>query len=261
MKLNKKQLDHLEYLRNDIYKCKAKWPQFNILLKTIEEELIPEMNENSKILIQERAYFFGGYSLFSPLFSGCQCVTMDTINSTSTERFGAQTSWTTGDAFIKEFADFSSVPEKIIQLESETFDYIFIPNIIHHVKDQRGMMLEWKRLLKPGGKILVFEGLVRELHHVPDDFLRYTVYGLQNAMEEIGLKFIGYENGSGVFDVISYVWQQALDFLPPEVRKEKEKWFYETHYKELQTLDTMYKENLVKKEKQFPMSYVVWATK
>ena len=75
------------------------------------------------------------------------------------------------------------------------------------------------------------------------------------------LKFDSYKFGSGVFDVIAYVWQNAFEYLPDDLRKEKMEWFYHEHFPYLQEMDQKYRKNLIKPDKAFPMSYIVWAHK
>lgn len=260
MELTNEQKTHLEYLKTKVYKVQQKWPQFQIMIDVVLNELIPRLKKTDSILVQERCYFFGGYTLFSPLFTQANCITVDCINESHIENYGKQSSWIEDEGFIKLRPDHSCFPDKL-PLEDNSFDFVFVPNIIHHVKNQKGMMEEWFRVLKPGGKLLIFEGLVRELHHVPDDYLRYTPYGFKYCIEEVGFKYDSDSYGSGVFDVISYAWQQALDFLPSEIRKEKEEWFWKVHYPELQKLDKDYSVNLVNPKKSFPMSYTIWASK
>ena len=77
----------------------------------------------------------------------------------------------------------------------------------------------------------------------------------------IGIEYDGHELGTGVFDVIAYVWQNAFEYLPEDMRKEKMEWFYNEHFPYLQELDKKYRKNIVKPDKAFPMGYIVWAHK
>ncbi|OIB01469.1 hypothetical protein AK95_29035 [Paenibacillus sp. LC231] len=48
---------------------------------------------------------------------------------------------------------------KQISAQDETFDYIFIIAVLHHIADDqiKDYLLEFKRVLKPGGKVIVME--------------------------------------------------------------------------------------------------------
>lgn len=254
------QQKHRAFLENHIYHIHGKWPQFKIMFKAMDE-LLSAAHPSQKILLQERAYFFGGQSIFAPLLSHLNCTVIDSVNPSLAQRHGAQSSWVEHPDFIKNGPHLMADPAQLDMIPSGSQDWVFVPNIVHHIKNQQGMFDEWWRVLKPGGRLLVFEGLVRELHHVPDDYLRYTPYGFQAELEARGFRYDKHELGSGVFDVIAYSWQMALEYLPEEERLEKSRWLFEEHLPYLHTLDARYQKNLVKPDKQFPMSYVVWATK
>lgn len=251
---------HIEYLKDKFYQVDTKWPQFKILFETLGE-LMDSIALDQKVLILERAYFYGGWSLFAPIFHKQKVVGVDCVIDSSDERWGAQESWLEDDRCIKWRPDYINSISDLKDIESDSMDYVIVPNVVHHEKDQEKMFQEFSRVLKKGGRCLIFEGLVRELHHMPDDYIRYTHEGLKLMFERNGFSFDDYKFGSGVFDVIAYVWQNAFEYLPEDMRKEKMEWFYNEHYPYLQELDNKYKENIVKPDKAFPMSFIVWATK
>jgi SAM-dependent methyltransferase len=253
-------LNHIEFLKEKFYEVEAKWPQFKILFDSLED-LAKNTPPNKKVLILERAYFYGGWTLFSPIFHKQEVVSIDCVIDNQDDRWGAQESWLKDDRCIKWRPDFVNGISNLVDIESESIDYVIVPNVVHHEKNQEKMFLEFSRILRKGGKCLIFEGLVRELHHMPDDYVRYTHEGLKVMLEKSGLKFDNYKFGSGVFDVIAYVWQNAFEYLPENLRKEKMEWFYNEHFPYLQEMDQKYRENLVKPDKAFPMSYIVWAHK
>ena len=87
--------------------------------------------------------------------------------------------------------------------------------------------------MKPGGKVYVFEPLLRELHQIPDDYLRWTPFGMARALENAGLQPAPPALTGGPFEAIAYCWAQALEFLPDDKRAEMSAWFYDTHMSEL----------------------------
>jgi len=252
--------DHINFLREKFYKIDSKWKQFEVLFNSLEL-LSTTLPSDKKVLILERAYFYGGWTLFSPIFFKQKTISIDCFIDNQEENFGKQESWLDSDKVIKWRSDFINPAWNLKNIESNSIDVVIVPNVIHHIKEQTKMFDEFNRVLKRSGKCIIFEGLVREIHHLPDDYLRYTPEGVKNMFEKSGLNFHKLEIGSGIFDVISYVWQNALEFFPEELKKEKEKWFYENHYPELQALDKKYNMNLTNPEKSFPMSYVIWGQK
>ena len=258
--LRQSALDHINFLKEKFYQIETKWPQFGILFDALET-LASKTPPDKKVLILERAYFYGGWTLFSPIFHKQKVVSIDCAIENQEERWGAQESWLNDERCIKWRPDFINSISNLEDVESESMDYVVVPNVIHHERNQNEMFQEFCRVLKKGGRCLIFEGLVRELHHMPDDYVRYTHEGLRVMLEKNGLKFDSYELGTGVFDVIAYVWQNAFEYLPEELRREKIKWFYSEHYPYLQEMDKKYRENLVKPDKAFPMGFLVWAEK
>lgn len=252
--------EHIEFLKEKFYQVDTKWPQFGLLFDTLAT-LMDEIPSDKTVLILERAYFYGGWTLFAPMFHKQNIVAVDCVVDGSDARWGAQESWLEDDRCIKWRSDFVNGISDLKDIASESMDYVIVPNVVHHEKDQDNMFKEFTRVLKKGGKCLIFEGLVRELHHMPDDYVRYTHEGMRVMFEKHGLTFDEYELGTGVFDVIAYVWQNAFEYLPEELRKEKMDWFYKEHYPYLQELDKKYRKNLVKPDKAFPMGYIVWAHK
>tara|TARA_B110000008_G_C16913207_1_gene541558 strand:+ start:478 stop:1299 length:822 start_codon:yes stop_codon:yes gene_type:complete len=251
---------HLEFLKEKFYQVETKWPQFKILFDSLEE-LAKKMPHDKKVLILERAYFYGGWTLFSPIFHNQEVVSVDCVTDSHKNNWGVQESWLKDNRCLKWRSDFVSEISNLIDIESESMDYVIVPNVVHHEKNQDAMFREFTRVLRKGGRCFIFEGLVRELHQMPNDYIRYTHEGLKVMLEKHGLNFESYELGTGVFDVIAYVWQNAFEYLPENLRKEKMEWFYNEHFPELQEMDKKFKKNLVKPDKAFPMGYVVWANK
>lgn len=251
---------HLHHIKERVFCVTTKWPQFSVLFKALED-LRKRVKPNATVLNLERAYFYGGVALFAPLFSHVKCTSVDCVNASTTKRWGTNAAMVDHPDFIAWAPNHRCGIEEMTALASNSFDYVIVPNVVHHVRDQDGMFRELARVLKPGGELIVFEGLVRELHHVPDDYIRYTPMGFEYHFEKNGLKYLDVEHGSGVFDVISYAWQMALEYFPAEERKIRTEWFFNEEYPRLQELDQKYQKNIAKTDKAFPMTYVVRATK
>ncbi len=249
---------HLDFLKKSVYHTEGKWPQFRVLFQALERWLATNPS-GKRVLVLERAYFFGGHSLYGPLFADHHCTVVDCVNDSLAQRTGHQSSVVDHPDFIRMRAHHAADPGRLDFLPDASFDLVFPPNIVHHIRDQKGMFDQWARLLAPGGELMVFEGLVRELHHVPDDYLRYTPYGFQEELTRRGLQWEGAELGSGVFDVIAYAWQMALENFPEGEREQRSRWFFQEEFPRLMELERRYPKNLQKPDKAFPMSYVVRA--
>ncbi|MHB8831447.1 MAG: class I SAM-dependent methyltransferase [Patescibacteria group bacterium] len=78
-----------------------------------------------------------------------------------------------------------------------TFDVIICTQVLEHVPDPFSVMAEIARLLRSGGQLIISLPQANEIHEAPNDFYRYTKYGVQALADRCGLKV---EEISGVGD-------------------------------------------------------------
>jgi SAM-dependent methyltransferase len=246
---------HLEFLRERIYQTRTKWPHFEGMLSSFVE-LAETLAPNARVVDLERAYVYGGTCIFAPLFVRQRLIALDCVLPSARERYGYQADWTNDPRCILYPPDGISTIDAL-PLCNDSVDALLIPNIIHHVRDQDEMFAEFARVLSPTGKGYIFEALVRELHQVPDDYVRYTPFGFDSQLQKHGLKMTRWTPTTGVFDVIAYSWIQALDFLPEPEKEKMSSWFYESEFPRLTALDGQFRTNLVNGSKSFPMAFVV----
>lgn len=250
---------HLEFLHEGIFKTKTKWPHFNRLLDDIVR-LGKEVSPADTVAIFERSYVYGGDSLFAPLFGSCNLVLVDCQTLTATERGGYQKHWTEDERCVHITSHFKA-PITATGLDSESVDLLVVPNVIHHERDQDAMFTEFSRVMKKGARGYIFEALLRELHQMPDDYLRYTPWGFEYMFEKSGLKLSTYVPVGGPFEAISYCWDQALQYIPDGEKEELKTWFWEKHFAELLELDKKYTQNLKRKHTTFPLGYGIYFEK
>lgn len=250
---------HLKFLRNTVFQVHNKWPQYNCLFDDLSA-IAENTNKSTRILILERAYIFNGYSLFAPLFHNGDITVLDCITLSASERGAYQHDLINHADFFKHKADLAS-PIYDTGLPSDYFDIVVCPNVTHHVRDQDRMFEEMSRIIKPNGVGYIFEALVRELHQMPDDYVRYTPWGFEYMLEKAGLKLSKVSLTGGPFEAIAYCWDQALQYFPEQLREEKSKWFYEEHFKLLMEWNELYNTNRVRKHTSFPTAYGIYFTK
>lgn len=250
---------HIDVLKNNVFHIHDKWPQFNLLLEDLFE-LQSKINKESVVVSMERTLLYGGYSLFAPFFSNKNFISLDCSPESADSRKDYNRHMVDHPDFIKiPYSKRASFED--IELENETIDVLLIPNLVHHVKNQALMFEQASRILKKGGLIYIFEPLVRELHQIPDDYLRYTPFGLENILTNYGFANFDIHYTGGPFSVLSYVWTQALEYLPSKEREEVSKWFYSSELDRLHSMDQKYKKNLVRKNTSFPSAFSIKATK
>jgi len=76
-----------------------------------------------------------------------------------------------------------------------TFDFIFMMEVLEHVRDPHVALSEIQRVLKPGGKMLMSTPFVFEAHDVPHDYYQFTKFGLQYLLRDYASVEVHARNG------------------------------------------------------------------
>lgn len=256
---NEALLAHRRVLEQSVFEVSHRYPHFQLLLEDIDN-LSTEMEKGAVVVAFERTLLYGGVSLVAPFFHKQDFYSLDCSPPSADER-GAY------NARMVDSPDFIRIPYSRrsqlddIQFDSGKADLVLMPNLVHHVGDQSKLFDEAVRVLKPGGRLYVFEPLVRELHQSPDDYIRYTPFGLEKVMKDRGLTIENTKTNGGPFSAVTYCWQQALQYFPDEEREKMTDWFNKEEFPRLMDFDRKYRENLVRKSTTFPMSFSVLGAK
>ena len=73
---------------------------------------------------------------------------------------------------------------KNIPFPDESFDSVFCSEVFEHVFNLDEIITEIRRVMKPGGKILITVPFLWNEHEVPYDFGRYSSYGIKYLLEK-----------------------------------------------------------------------------
>lgn len=257
--MNESLQGHDDLLRKDVFQTETKWPQFRRLLDDIDE-LSGSLDDGALVVSLERGMLYGGYSMIGPYFHRQRFIGVDCSPSSADKRGSYNAAMVDDDRLIKVPSD-RRVSVHDTGLESGIADLVVVPNLVHHVADQSRLFSEIGRLVRKGGKAYVFEPTFRELHQIPDDFLRYTPFGMKRILELNGFEILNTKHEGNAFTAIAYCWTQALEYFPKEKREEMSQWFYDTHFPELVKWDEQYKENLCRKHTSFPTAFSILAEK
>ena len=92
------------------------------------------------------------------------------------------------------------------------FDAVVNIQVLEHIKEPGVCVAEMARVLKPGGQLILTTVQDWEIHQHPNDFFRYTRYGLEYLFERAGLKS-RVEALGGLFWNISFRLMALLGFL------------------------------------------------
>jgi SAM-dependent methyltransferase len=73
-----------------------------------------------------------------------------------------------------------------IPLENESVDFVLATEFLEHYFDTEKILVEIKRVLKPGGILFFTVPTVWPLHEIPYDFHRFTPYALEKYFQRAG---------------------------------------------------------------------------
>lgn len=103
-----------------------------------------------------------------------------------------------------------TVVESLDELEDASFDFIYAFNVLEHIEDDRAALADWYRLLRPGGRLLVyvpaFQVLWTGMDHKVGHFRRYTARDLRRLTASLGgqLLLVRYADVLGVLATLVY---------------------------------------------------------
>lgn len=100
-----------------------------------------------------------------------------------------------------------------IPLKREVADSIICMQVIEHLPDPDAALVEMKRLLKKGGYITISTVQSYPLHNEPNDYRRFTKFGLIEIMKKHGLHIIKVKEDGNIFVLIGQYFNIYLMLL------------------------------------------------
>ena len=92
------------------------------------------------------------------------------------------------------------------------FDAVINIQVLEHIKEPRQCVAEMARALKPGGQLILTTVQCWEIHQHPNDFFRFTRYGLTYLFDKAGLES-RVEALGGMFWLIAFRLMAVLSFF------------------------------------------------
>lgn len=71
-----------------------------------------------------------------------------------------------------------------LTFDNESFDAVFMLEVLEHVVEPKAALNEVNRVLKPGGRFVISTPFVFGIHEAPYDFWRFTRHGLEHLLAE-----------------------------------------------------------------------------
>ena len=105
-----------------------------------------------------------------------------------------------------------------LPFDSETFDGVVLNEVLEHVFNPEELLTELRRVLRPGGRIILTVPFAWIEHEKPFDYARYTSFGLKALLERNGFAVLRQEKiGNGItalFQLKNAYWDCVIPFRP-----------------------------------------------
>jgi len=96
---------------------------------------------------------------------------------------------------------------KTFPFNEDEYDSVLCNQVLEHVFNPDEFLSEIKRVLKPGGRLLLTVPFVWDEHEQPHDYARYSSFGLKALLDKNGFNVIGYKkigaDASTIFQLIN----------------------------------------------------------
>jgi SAM-dependent methyltransferase len=109
---------------------------------------------------------------------------------------------------------------KQIPFENGTFDAVFSSEVFEHVFNLEDAVKEINRVMKPGASILATCPFAICEHEVPNDFARYSSFGIRDIFERNGFEVIRQDKTGNSVETVFQLWTMYLhQHINPKFRK------------------------------------------
>ncbi|MBN1865297.1 MAG: class I SAM-dependent methyltransferase [Victivallales bacterium] len=98
--------------------------------------------------------------------------------------FTSASSYTTSDVYKECKSDLILDVRSMPEIKDESYDCIFCSGVLEHVDDYQSAFFEITRILKSHGILLIGFPFRQAIHMSPDDFWRFTEYGIKYLLKD-----------------------------------------------------------------------------
>jgi len=88
---------------------------------------------------------------------------------------------------------------KGLPFKDESFDTVFCSQVLEHLPHPKRALREMSRILKKEGHLILSVPHFSYIHGAPEDFFRFTCYGLKALIEEASLSVVEIKACGGMF--------------------------------------------------------------
>jgi len=117
-------------------------------------------------------------------------------------------------ADVHIIGDVQDMPE----VADGSFATVLCIQVLEHVPDPCAALSEMARVLRPGGVLILSVPHLSLLHEVPDDYWRFTRYGLEHLLHNAAFEVLSVAPTAGLFafagHLCSLAWMVTVGSLP-----------------------------------------------
>ncbi len=110
-----------------------------------------------------------------------------------------------GNSVIDVFYDGKQLP-----FDNDTFDSIICTEVLEHVPNLDEILNELHRVLKQNGKILISVPFIWNEHEIPNDYLRFSRFGIKLLLEKKGFNILTIQKTSKTIHTITQLWTNEI---------------------------------------------------
>ena len=92
-----------------------------------------------------------------------------------------------------------------LPLADRSFDTVFCSQVLEHLPEPRLTLNEFRRILKPGGALILSVPHLSWMHNEPHDYYRYTCHGLNFLVEQAGFPPGTIQPAGGLLSLLGHI--------------------------------------------------------
>ncbi|MEO0683542.1 MAG: class I SAM-dependent methyltransferase [Cyanobacteria bacterium J06649_11] len=82
---------------------------------------------------------------------------------------------------------------KVFPFEDSSFSTVVCNQVLEHIFEPKNLLTEINRCLQPGGTLLISVPFVWDEHEIPQDYARYSSFGLRHLLEEANFQIVSHQ--------------------------------------------------------------------
>jgi SAM-dependent methyltransferase len=131
--------------------------------------------------------------------------------------FPADAEYIAADLPGNPHAEIAIEPDGRVPVEDSSVDVVISTQVLEHVADPALYLSECRRVLRPGGQLLLSTHGIMVYHPDPDDYWRWTCAGLRRAAGDAGFEIQRFEGIMGLGATGLQLFQDSLYWRLPRL--------------------------------------------